>query len=138
LLLPWSKSWKLLEVLGFVDCHRSDEDEPYGWQVQQGLNATCSKQCHSISFHSITYIHINTHASFNIPRVADPAPEDSMRYKNSSVKPWLDRNGRVIWPYSRIAMAKIVRSQSFETFMGIVIMLNILWLDVAKVLGTKN
>ena len=98
-----------------------------------------------IPFHSIPflYIHINTHASFNIPRVADP-PEDSMRYKNSSVKPWLDRNGRVIWPYSRIAMAKIVRSQSFETFMGIVIMLNILWLDflpkfgVAKKLIVKN
>lgn len=62
----------------------------------------------------------------HLKRALERIEKDSMRYKNSSVKPWLDRNGRVIWPYSRIAMAKIVRSQSFETFMGIVIMLNIL------------
>ena len=56
--------------------------------------------------------------------------QDSMRYRNTNVKPWLDKDGTTIWPRSRILVAKMVRSQSFETFMGIVIMLNILWLDL--------
>lgn len=52
-----------------------------------------------------------------------------MRYKNTNVKPWIDRNGRIIWPQSRIFVAKIVRGQAFETFMGIVILLNIVLLE---------
>lgn len=52
-----------------------------------------------------------------------------MRYKNTNVKPWIDRNGRIIWSQSRIFVAKIVRGQVFETFMGIVILLNIVLLE---------
>lgn len=51
--------------------------------------------------------------------------QDSMRYKNVHQKPWLDRNGRRIWSDARIAVAKLVMSQSFETFMGLVIVANI-------------
>eukprot|EP00438_Fugacium_kawagutii_P036020 Skav207009 [mRNA] locus=scaffold1554:171142:178241:- [translate_table: standard] len=49
-----------------------------------------------------------------------------MRYKAGETHPWLDRNGREIWSGLRIFVAKTVRSQSFETFMGIVILSNIL------------
>ena len=52
--------------------------------------------------------------------------QDSMRYKSATVKPWLDRNGHRIWSHQRIFVAKGVMSQSFETFMGLVIVANIM------------
>eukprot|EP00439_Symbiodinium_sp_Y106_P080652 s160_g19.t1 len=51
--------------------------------------------------------------------------KDSLRYKSSFWKPWLDEEGNVIWSQSRIAMAEVVLSQMFETIMGIVIAFNI-------------
>jgi len=66
----------------------------------------------------------------HLKRALEKIEKDSMRYKNTNVKPWIDRNGRIIWPQSRIFVAKIVRGQAFETFMGIVILLNIVLMIV--------
>jgi len=68
--------------------------------------------------------------SEHLKRALQKIEQDSMRYKNTNVKPWIDRNGRIIWSQSRIFVAKIVRGQVFETFMGIVILLNIVLMIV--------
>eukprot|EP00927_Polykrikos_kofoidii_P086550 TRINITY_DN9731_c0_g2_i1.p1 TRINITY_DN9731_c0_g2~~TRINITY_DN9731_c0_g2_i1.p1 ORF type:complete len:746 (+),score=110.33 TRINITY_DN9731_c0_g2_i1:135-2372(+) len=50
---------------------------------------------------------------------------ESQRFETSAVPPWLDENGEVIWNPFRIAVARIVRLQIFESFMGVVIATNI-------------
>ena len=51
--------------------------------------------------------------------------KDSMRYQRSPTKQWLGKNGEVLWSKSRVCLAKLVMSQSFETFMGLVIFSNL-------------
>ena len=61
----------------------------------------------------------------HLQRALERIERDSMRYKQSATKPWLGKNGEVLWSKSRICLAKFVVSQSFETFMGLVIFANL-------------
>ncbi|CAE7811757.1 CAC [Symbiodinium sp. CCMP2592] len=61
----------------------------------------------------------------HLKRALSTIEKDSLRYKSNLLKPWLDENGQVIWPQSRIRVAKIVLSQSFETVMGLIISANV-------------
>ena len=38
--------------------------------------------------------------------------------------PWEDPDGKLIWSTPRICVARVVRSQTFETIMGLVILGN--------------
>ena len=55
-----------------------------------------------------------------------------MRYKAGATKPWLSKDGELIWSPGRIFVAKLIWSQPFETFMGIVILFNIVCLDTLR------
>lgn len=61
----------------------------------------------------------------HLKRALSTIEKDSLRYKSNLLKPWLDENGQVIWPESRIRVAKVVLSQSFETVMGLIISANV-------------
>lgn len=52
-----------------------------------------------------------------------------MRYKAGAAKPWLGKDGELIWSQGRVWVAQLIWSQTFETFMGIVILFNIVPLD---------
>lgn len=54
---------------------------------------------------------------------------DSVRYRRGSRErdPWLGKDGEILWSSSRICVAKLVASQTFETFMGFVILGNLLF-----------
>ncbi|CAE7472753.1 Ca-alpha1D [Symbiodinium natans] len=62
----------------------------------------------------------------HLKRALSTIEKDSLRYKSSISKPWLDENGEVIWPQARIKVAQVVLSQSFETIMGLIIVANVL------------
>lgn len=61
----------------------------------------------------------------HLQRALEKIEKDSMRYKQWAAKPWLGKDGEVVWSKSRVFFAKVVVSQSFETFMGIVIFVNL-------------
>jgi hypothetical protein len=61
----------------------------------------------------------------HLQRALERIEQDSIRYKQSVTKPWLGKNGEVLWSKNRICLAKFVVSQSFETFMGLVIFANL-------------
>jgi len=44
---------------------------------------------------------------------------------NQPRKPWVNEKGEVIWPWFRVWIACIVRSQTFESLMGVVILANV-------------
>ncbi|OLQ12191.1 Sodium channel protein type 11 subunit alpha [Symbiodinium microadriaticum] len=68
---------------------------------------------------------ISAEEKAHLKKTLSTIEKDSLRYKSSFWKPWLDEEGNVIWSSSRIAMAEVVLSQMFETIMGIVIAFNI-------------
>ncbi|CAE7193324.1 SMC3 [Symbiodinium sp. CCMP2592] len=68
---------------------------------------------------------ISAEEKAHLKKTLSTIEKDSLRYKSSFWKPWLDEEGNVIWSQSRIAMAEVVLSQMFETIMGIVIAFNI-------------
>lgn len=47
----------------------------------------------------------------------------TVRYKHG--KPWVNEKGEVIWPWFRVWIACIVRSQTFESLMGVMILANV-------------
>eukprot|EP00435_Cladocopium_sp_Y103_P017850 s3523_g4.t1 len=61
----------------------------------------------------------------HLQRALAKIDKDSMRYQRSLTKQWLGKNGEVLWSKSRVCLAKLVMSQSFETFMGLVIFANL-------------
>ncbi|CAJ1386978.1 unnamed protein product [Effrenium voratum] len=69
---------------------------------------------HSLSFEEVD--HLQTTLA---------AISKSRRYTHYKRKPWMDEDGNLVWSPSRIMVAKVVFSQTFETCMGLIICFNL-------------
>ncbi|CAE7539520.1 Scn11a, partial [Symbiodinium sp. CCMP2456] len=90
--------------------------------------STVTHSTHSQLFHvnaTEAKARISAEEKTHLKKTLSTIEKDSLRYRSSFWKPWLDEEGNVIWSPSRIAMAEVVLSQMFETIMGIVIAFNI-------------
>ncbi|CAK9041019.1 unnamed protein product [Durusdinium trenchii] len=64
----------------------------------------------------------------HLRRALSVIEKDSFRYQNAEKqKPWMDAES---WSILRVQMAKVVRSQTFETVMGLVIIVNLMLMVV--------
>lgn len=104
-----------------------------GQQSKRSRRPLCSKSCFKDLLPTWTWCNLEiifvsdmSSLSLNIPSIC--TCKDSVRYRQSHQKPWLNESGERIWSRHRICLAKLVQSQSFETFMGIVIFVNIVLL----------